>query len=37
LPLAELIALVRPKPNTRAAVFWSFGEGIEGGAYYGAV
>ena len=34
LPLAELIALVRPKPNARAAVFWSFGEGIEGGAYY---
>jgi thiosulfate reductase cytochrome b subunit len=34
LPLAGLIALVRPKPNARVAVFWSFSEGMEGGAYY---
>jgi DMSO/TMAO reductase YedYZ molybdopterin-dependent catalytic subunit len=34
LPLAALIALVRPKPNARVAVFWSFSEGMEGGAYY---
>ncbi|MGH7224450.1 MAG: molybdopterin-dependent oxidoreductase, partial [Gemmataceae bacterium] len=34
LPMAELIALVRPKPNARVAVFYSFGEGLEGGAYY---
>ena len=34
LPMAELIALVRPKPNARVAVFYSFGEGLEGGAYF---
>jgi methionine sulfoxide reductase catalytic subunit len=34
VPMAELIALVRPKPNARVAVFYSFGEGLEGGAYY---
>jgi len=34
LPLAALIALVRPKPNARVGVFWSFSEGMEGGAYY---
>ncbi|HWG44451.1 MAG TPA: molybdopterin-dependent oxidoreductase [Gemmataceae bacterium] len=34
LPMAELIALVRPKPNAHVAVFYSFGEGLEGGAYY---
>jgi thiosulfate reductase cytochrome b subunit len=33
-PMAELIARVRPKPNARVAVFWSFGEGLEGGSYY---
>ena len=34
LPTAELIGLVRPKPEARVAVFYSFGEGLEGGAYY---
>jgi thiosulfate reductase cytochrome b subunit len=34
LPMAELIALVRPKPNARVAVFYSFGEGLEGGPYF---
>jgi sulfoxide reductase catalytic subunit YedY len=29
LPLADLIALVRPTPNAKAVVFYSFGEGIE--------
>jgi sulfoxide reductase catalytic subunit YedY len=28
------MALVRPKPTARVAVFYSFGEGLEGGAYY---
>ena len=28
LPLAELIKLVRPKPNAKAVVFYSFGEGV---------
>ncbi len=34
LPMAELIQLVRPKPETRVAVFYSYGEGLEGGQYY---
>ncbi len=34
LPMAELIALVRPMPNARVAVFYSFGDGLEGGAYF---
>ena len=34
LPMAELIKLVRPKPEARVAVFYSFGEGLEGGQYY---
>jgi len=34
LPMAELIKLVRPKPDARVAVFHSFGEGLEGGRYY---
>lgn len=34
LPLAELIKLVRPKPGVRAVVFYSFGEGGEGGPFY---
>jgi DMSO/TMAO reductase YedYZ molybdopterin-dependent catalytic subunit/thiosulfate reductase cytochrome b subunit len=33
-PLAELIQLVRPKPEARAVVFHSFGEGGEGGQFY---
>jgi sulfoxide reductase catalytic subunit YedY len=40
LPLAELMKLVRPGPNAKAIVFYSFGEGIAfdtgiaGGQYY---
>jgi methionine sulfoxide reductase catalytic subunit len=34
LPLAELVKLVRPKPDARAVVFYSFGEGGEGGQFY---
>lgn len=34
LPLARLVALVRPLPEVRVVVFWSFGEGIVGGTYY---
>lgn len=34
LPMTELIQLVRPKPEARVAVFYSFGEGLEGGRYY---
>ncbi len=34
LPMADLIRLVRPKPEAKVAVFTSFGEGLEGGAYY---
>jgi sulfoxide reductase catalytic subunit YedY len=29
LPLAELIQLVRPRPETKAVVFHSFGEGVD--------
>jgi DMSO/TMAO reductase YedYZ molybdopterin-dependent catalytic subunit len=34
LPFAELVALVRPKPGAAAVVFYSFGEGGEGGEFY---
>ena len=34
LPLAELVKLVRPRPGVRAVVFYSFGEGAEGGPFY---
>jgi DMSO/TMAO reductase YedYZ molybdopterin-dependent catalytic subunit len=34
VPLAELIQLVRPSPGARAVVFYSFGEGGEGGQFY---
>ena len=34
LPMAKLIDLVRPKPEARVAVFYSYGEGLEGGLYY---
>jgi methionine sulfoxide reductase catalytic subunit len=40
LPLAEVIKLVRPQPNAKAVVFYSFSEGVEfgtgvaGGQYY---
>jgi DMSO/TMAO reductase YedYZ molybdopterin-dependent catalytic subunit/thiosulfate reductase cytochrome b subunit len=34
VPLAELVELVRPRPGVRAVVFYSFGEGAEGGEFY---
>jgi thiosulfate reductase cytochrome b subunit len=34
LPLAEVIQLVQPQANARAVVFYSFGEGAEGGQFY---
>jgi DMSO/TMAO reductase YedYZ molybdopterin-dependent catalytic subunit/thiosulfate reductase cytochrome b subunit len=40
VPLAELMKLVRPRPNAKAVVFYSFGEGVDfstgvaGGQYY---
>lgn len=34
LPMADLLALVRPKPEARLVVFYSYGEGGEGGEYY---
>lgn len=34
LPMRELIELVRPRPEARVVVFYSFGEGLEGGLYY---
>lgn len=34
LSMGELIKLVRPKPEARAVIFYSFGEGGEGGQYY---
>ena len=34
LPLPELIRPVRPKPEAHAVVFYSFGEGGEGGEFY---
>lgn len=34
LPVAELIKLVRPKPEAGTIVFYSFGEGGEGGQFY---
>lgn len=34
VPLVEIIKLVRPKPAARWVVFYSFGEGSEGGRYY---
>jgi DMSO/TMAO reductase YedYZ molybdopterin-dependent catalytic subunit/thiosulfate reductase cytochrome b subunit len=34
LPLAELVKLVRPRPGVRVVVFYSFGEGGEGGQFY---
>ncbi|HUJ12057.1 MAG TPA: molybdopterin-dependent oxidoreductase [Verrucomicrobiae bacterium] len=34
LPVAELMKLVRPRANARAIVFYSFGEGAEGGQFY---
>jgi thiosulfate reductase cytochrome b subunit len=34
LPVSDLIDIVRPKPSVTAVVFYSFGEGLEGGQYY---
>jgi thiosulfate reductase cytochrome b subunit len=34
LPMAELVKLVRPKINAKAVVFFSYGEGAEGGQFY---
>jgi DMSO/TMAO reductase YedYZ molybdopterin-dependent catalytic subunit len=34
LPMVDLVTLVRPKANAHAAVFYSFGEGLEGGQYF---
>jgi methionine sulfoxide reductase catalytic subunit len=34
LPFAKLIELVRPQPEAKWAMFYSFGEGGEGGQYY---
>ena len=34
LPVDELLKLVRPRPNARAIVFYSFGEGAETGQFY---
>jgi sulfoxide reductase catalytic subunit YedY len=34
LPLEKLVALVRPDPAARSVVFYSFGEGGEGGQFY---
>jgi DMSO/TMAO reductase YedYZ molybdopterin-dependent catalytic subunit len=32
--MSELLKLVRPRPEVKAVVFYSFGEGLEGGQYY---
>jgi methionine sulfoxide reductase catalytic subunit len=34
LPFSKLIELVKPKPEARWVIFYSFGEGGEGGQYY---
>ena len=34
LPMAELMKLVKPKPEAKVAIFYSFGEGGLGGKYY---
>jgi DMSO/TMAO reductase YedYZ molybdopterin-dependent catalytic subunit/thiosulfate reductase cytochrome b subunit len=34
VPMADLMKLVRPLPEVGAVVFYSFGEGLEGGQYY---
>jgi DMSO/TMAO reductase YedYZ molybdopterin-dependent catalytic subunit/thiosulfate reductase cytochrome b subunit len=34
VPLVEIAKLVRPKPEAGAVVFYSFGEGAEGGEFY---
>lgn len=34
VPMKAIIDLVRPKPEARTVVFYSFGEALYGGAYY---
>lgn len=34
IPMKAIIDLVRPKPEGRTVVFYSFGEGLYGGTYY---
>ncbi len=34
IPMKRLIELVRPKPQAKVVAFFSFGEGLYGGAYY---
>jgi len=34
VPMVELMSVVRPKPTVKAVIFYSFGEGLEGGQYY---
>jgi len=34
LPMSKLIELIRPRPEAKTAVFYSFGEALYGGAYY---
>jgi sulfoxide reductase catalytic subunit YedY len=34
LPMAELMKIVRPTLKVTAVIFYSFGEGLEGGQYY---
>jgi len=34
LPMAKLVELVRPRPEAKVCVFYSFGEGLYGGDYY---
>jgi methionine sulfoxide reductase catalytic subunit len=34
VPMVELMKLVRPTPDAKAVIFYSFGEGLGGGQYY---
>jgi len=36
VPMRDILDLVRPRPEARYAVFYSYGEGTEGGTYYDA-
>jgi len=36
VPMCDILALVRPLPQARWVIFYSFGSGIEGGLYYDA-
>jgi methionine sulfoxide reductase catalytic subunit len=35
-PMSEIVNRVRPRPQAKFVVCWSFGEGLEGGPYYAA-